>query len=90
MGAMKNLSIKYEEGRMDNASEAERELVKCMSRVMLAEAVERCLDEGMTEELLNQYVLEAIQAYRINQTNPVLLEPDFTRRCRDWEKKENK
>ena len=90
MGAMKNLGIKFEEGRMDEASEAERELVKCMSRVMLAQAIDRCLDEGMTEELLNQHVLEAIQAYRINQTNPVLLEPDFASRCKDWEDKENK
>ena len=86
MGAMNNLLIKMEEGRMDDATSEELELVKCMPKIMLAQAIDNCLSSGMSEEELDQAVLEAVQAYRINETNPVLLDGDFINRCKKWEK----
>ena len=75
---------------MRDANEAEQELIKCMPKVMLAEAVTECLQSGMSEEELDQVVLEMKQSYRLGQANPVLLDLDFIDRCKEWEKKENK
>ena len=90
MGAMKNLLIKHQEGRMRDANEAEQELTKCMPKVMLSQAIDHCLESGMSEEELDQVVLETKQSYRLGQANPVLLDLDFINRCKEWEKKENK
>jgi len=59
----------------------------------LAQAVGDYLAFGFSEEQLNQAVLETVQKFRllkeIETTNPVLTEPDFDKRCREWEEKNN-
>ena len=61
--------------------------------IALSQAVFAYLEFGFSEDQLNQAVLEETQVFRlsknIGKATPVLTEPDFDKRCREWEEKNN-